>query len=146
MHQIATRRIPSAGDLIRLAFGLTLLAAFACNGTSDGEFCGLDCAGFCEAMAECPLALEGDCMSQCEALAASADADTAGDDCADALCEALSCTEGIECDGFFITIQEGSVFVLGGCYDEIDDINDSCEELVGERPPDKPDGPRCPDC
>ncbi|MBW2233324.1 MAG: hypothetical protein JRH17_23325 [Deltaproteobacteria bacterium] len=140
-----------ASNLIGLVLGLALILTFACNeGNSAGssEICEMDCQGFCEAMAECPLALEGDCMSQCDALVTDAERDTGGDSCVDALCKTLSCIEGLECDGLFVTIEEGTLSILGGCYDRIDVITNTCEELIGNRPPDKPDDdpPPCPDC
>ena len=129
-----------------LASALVALMTIACSGGGSDE---PDCEGLCAAMAECPAALEGDCMSQCEALSEEADGDSGGDDCVEALADTLDCIEDLDCDGLFVTIEDNTISILGGCHDQIDDIADTCEELIGNRPPDKPDdddGGGCPDC
>ena len=78
-------------------------------------------------------------MTQCEVLSEGAEDDPDGDDCVDALADTLDCIEDLDCDGLFITIEEKTISILGGCYDEIDDIGDTCEELTGNRPPTKRD-------
>lgn len=118
-----------------LAFAAIAPLALACSSGGGSE---PDCEGFCAAMAECPAALEGDCMSQCEALSEDAE-DDAGGDCVDALAKTLDCIEDLDCDGLFVTIEDNTISILGGCYNRIDDIGDTCEELIGNRPPTKQD-------
>ncbi len=135
---------------ILLASLLAIPLLLACEEGDDdasggsGEVAQISCEELCDTLDGCPEVLEGDCLSQCEQLRREAEADT-GDTCDARLTSTLVCIErklAEECGISFVTIEPNAISILfigsNACYSDIDVLNDACNELEGNRPPDKP--------
>jgi hypothetical protein len=128
---------------------LAIPLLLACGESDDdgsggsGDAAQISCEEFCDTLDGCPEVLEGDCLSQCEQLRTEAKADT-GNTCDAKLTSTLACIESKldeECGTSFVTIEPRVISILfigsNACYSDIDVLNDACNELEGNRPPDK---------